>query len=169
MAERSFDSLYLLSRFSELDVFPPGFILQCPVCHRHMPPASETGSAQLLQCQHRDHMDVPGEPSMQMAQDGKCYTINTRGVAFGGPNLKDLQVHIRAWGQSQQGVDSLARWKSTMTPESEATYWAALAENKMLVEAGAQAAQQAAQQATVKPTRVGTIDLAVHIAIVWRC
>lgn len=139
-----FDAPALLTRFSALDVFPPGFVLVCPVCQRLMPPASEKGSAQLLQCQHRDPTDSVGEPTVQMAQDGKCYTINTRGVAFGGPNLKDLQERIEVWGRTAQGVTSLVKWKSSMTIDAEVTYWATLAENKRLVEAGA--AQQAAEQ-----------------------
>lgn len=57
-----------------------------------------------------------------MAQEGACYTINTRGVAFGGPNLKDLQEQIAVWGRTRQGVDCLASWRATMTPQMEATY-----------------------------------------------
>ena len=148
----SFDPVVLLSRFCELDVFPPGFVLQCPVCSRLMPPASSKGSAQLLQCQHHDASEA-SEPTIQMAQDGKCYTINTRGVAFGGPNLTDLQQRIEAWGRTPQGLDSLARWKASLSAEVEATYWATLAENKTLVEAGA--AQQAARQAAEQQAAAG--------------
>lgn len=159
---------HLLSKFRELDVFPPGFVLQCPVCKRNMPPASAKGSAQLLQCTHHD----PGranEPTVQMAQDGQCYTINTRGVAFGGPDLADLQDRIQAWGRTPQGIGSLAKWKSTMTDDLESGYWATLAENKRLVEAGAAqqaaqlAAQQAGQQAFTGPTRVGALFCIAHV------
>lgn len=155
--QRPCDPEWLLAKFRELDVFPPGFVLKCPVCNRQMPPASVKGSAQLLQCQHLDK--ETGEPTIQMAQDGKCYTINTRGVAFGGPNLKDFQDHIDAWGRTPQGMECLARWRATMSEESEASYWATLAENKRLVEAGAaqQAARQIAeQQAGAGAARVGT-------------
>ncbi len=130
-----------------------------------MPPASVKGSAQLLQCQHRDA--EMGEPTIQMAQDGKCYTINTRGVAFGGPNLQDLQEHIAAWGRTPQGMRCLVRWKGTMSDESEASYWATLAENKRLVEAGAaqQAARQVAEQQTLaEAARVGARTRQVWVA-----
>ena len=132
----------LLIRFNALDVFAPGFVMQCPTCQQHMAPASSKGTCQLLQCQHREL--TPGEENGAPVAlpDGECYTVNTRGVAIGGSHLKDIQERIVAWAGTNAGLQSLFTWKTSMSNEEELTYWIKLADNKRIVEAGA--AQQAA-------------------------
>ena len=138
----------LLCRFTALDVFPPGFVLRCPACQRAMAPASSKGTCQLLQCQHRELAPGAENGAPVALPDGECYTVNTRGVAIGGSHLKDIQERIVVWAGTGAGLQSLRTWKASMLPEAELTYWAKLADNKRIVEAGAaQQAQQAAVHA----------------------
>ena len=123
----------LLSTWAAHDVFPPGFVLECPTCRAAIAPASLKGACQLLRCPHA----ASGE-------GGEPFSVNTRGVARGGPHLSDVQSRIRAWARTEEGWKRLREWKDSMTEEDEKAYWSSLGDQKRRTEA--QQAELAAKQ-----------------------